>query len=86
MDAVFHVAARLDLGATLRLLCGQCQGTENVLQACQQAGVGRVVYTSTPGVVFNRQSHQDRMLYWLWSPLALPLCRDEALAEQRIGC
>ena len=30
-------------------------GTKNVVEACQAHGVGRLVYTSTPSVVFNRQ-------------------------------
>jgi nucleoside-diphosphate-sugar epimerase len=30
-------------------------GTRNVVAACQQQGVGRLIYTSTPSVVFNGQ-------------------------------
>ena len=59
MDAVFHVAAKAGIwGPRSAYYAVNVQGTENVLQACQQAGVGRVVYTSTPSVVFNRQSHR----------------------------
>ena len=59
MDAVFHVAAKAGIwGPRSAYYAVNVQGTENLLQACQQAGVGRVVYTSTPSVVFNRQSHR----------------------------
>ena len=59
MDAVFHVAAKAGIwGPRSAYYAVNVLGTENILQACQQAGVQRVVYTSTPSVVFNRQSHR----------------------------
>lgn len=54
VDVVFHVAA-------LPLLWGRWEeffgtnvvGTRNVIEACRAGGVGRLVYTSTPSVVFD---------------------------------
>jgi nucleoside-diphosphate-sugar epimerase len=56
MDAVFHVAARAGVwGSWESYYQPNVIGTRNVVAACQQQGVGRLVYTSTPSVVFNRQ-------------------------------
>lgn len=53
-DAVFHVAAKAGVwGQHADFHAANVQGTRNVLQACRQEGVGRLVYTSTPSVVFN---------------------------------
>jgi len=85
MDAVFHVAAKAGIwGPRSGYYAVNVQGTDNLLQACQQAGVGRVVYTSTPSVVFNRQSHRGSdatIAYgrrWLCH-----YAETKALAEQR---
>ena len=57
MDAVFHVAARAGVwGPWHSYYQANVTGTQNVLQACRAQGVGRLVYTSTPSVVFNRQA------------------------------
>ena len=56
-DTVFHVAAKAGVwGPRTEYLAINLQGTENVLAACRKAGVERLVYTSTPSVVFDRQS------------------------------
>ena len=57
VDVVFHVAAKVGAaGAYEDFHRTNVQGTHNVLQACREHGVGRLVYTSTPSVVF---SHED---------------------------
>ena len=51
-DAVFHVAARVDMwGDYASFFATNTQGTHNVIAACQGHGVTRLIYTSTPSVV-----------------------------------
>ena len=55
--AVFHVAARAVIwGSWLSYYQPNVIGTRNILTACKAKGVGRLIYTSTPSVVFNRQA------------------------------
>ncbi|MCK9296033.1 MAG: NAD-dependent epimerase/dehydratase family protein [Desulfobulbaceae bacterium] len=52
-DTVFHVAAKAGIwGDYQDYFSINVQGTENVLAACRASGIRRVVYTSTPSVVF----------------------------------
>lgn len=56
MDAVFHVAAKAGIwGSWQSYYEANVLGTKHVIEACRQQGVKRLVYTSTPSVVFNRQ-------------------------------
>ncbi len=56
-DVVFHVAAMVGAaGAYEDFHRTNVVGTRNVIDACRTHGVGRLVYTSTPSVVFG---HQD---------------------------
>lgn len=56
VDAVFHVAAKAGVwGSWDGYYQANVVGTRNVVEACQAHGVSRLVYTSTPSVVFNRQ-------------------------------
>ena len=56
IDAVFHVAARAGVwGSWESYYQPNVIGTRNVVAACREQGVGRLIYTSTPSVVFNRQ-------------------------------
>lgn len=58
VDAVFHVAAipgiwgRWETYYNINTL-----GTRNVIHACQSAGVKRLIYTSSPSVVYDGQPH-----------------------------
>jgi nucleoside-diphosphate-sugar epimerase len=53
MDCVFHVAALPLLWGPWEAFHGtNVVGTRNVIDACRARGVGRLVYTSTPSVVF----------------------------------
>ena len=57
VDAVFHVAARAGVwGSWQRYYRPNVIGTRNVVSACQEHGVSRLIYTSTPSVVFNRKA------------------------------
>ncbi len=51
-DAVIHTAAKAgDFGSYAAYHAPNVTGTENVLTACREHGVDRLVYTSTPSVV-----------------------------------
>jgi nucleoside-diphosphate-sugar epimerase len=53
-DVVFHVAAKAGLGGRYRdYYRANVAGAESVIRACRLAGVGRLVYTSSPSVVFD---------------------------------
>ncbi len=52
--AVFHTAAKAGLwGPEHEYHRANVEGTRNVVDSCQAAGVPRLVYTSSPSVVFN---------------------------------
>jgi nucleoside-diphosphate-sugar epimerase len=54
-DVVFHVAAKIGVwGPREEFWKVNVEGTENVLAACRKNAVRRLVYTSTPSVVFDR--------------------------------
>jgi nucleoside-diphosphate-sugar epimerase len=53
-DIVFHVAARAGVGGRYRdYYRDNVLGTANVLTACRHHGIPRLVYTSSPSVVFD---------------------------------
>ena len=53
-DVVFHVAAKAGVwGRYAEYHRANVVGTENVLAACRRHGVRRLVYTSSPSVVFD---------------------------------
>lgn len=53
IDCVFHTAARPGIDLQWRLYDETNRvGTLHVIEACRAAGVGRLVYTSSPSVVF----------------------------------
>ena len=59
-DAVFHAAAKAGIWGSLNSYYQpNIVGTHNVISACHKHEVGRLVYTSTPSVVFNRQSFEN---------------------------
>ncbi len=58
MDAVFHVGARAGLwGSFEDYYRSNVQGTVNVLDGCREAGVGKLIYTSSPSVTFDGEDH-----------------------------
>jgi nucleoside-diphosphate-sugar epimerase len=72
VDAVFHIAAKAGVwGSWESFYQPNVVGTRNVVAGCKAEGVGRLVYTSTPSVVFNRKAisgGDERMPYgrdWL---------------------
>lgn len=54
VDAVFHVAALPGIwGPWRRFYRTNVTGTENVLDGCRRNGVKKLIYTSSPSVVFD---------------------------------
>lgn len=59
-DVVFHVAALAGVwGSRADFERTNVTGTENVIDACREAGVGRLVFTSSPSVCFDGADHVD---------------------------
>ncbi|APW63088.1 NAD-dependent epimerase/dehydratase family protein [Paludisphaera borealis] len=53
-DAVFHVAAKAGLwGPEHEYRRTNVQGTKNVVDACRAHGVRKLIYTSSPSVIFS---------------------------------
>ncbi|KGJ89850.1 2-alkyl-3-oxoalkanoate reductase [Colwellia psychrerythraea] len=53
-DLVFHVAAKAGVwGSKDDYFKPNVQGTENVIKACKELTISRLVYTSTPSVTFS---------------------------------
>jgi nucleoside-diphosphate-sugar epimerase len=58
-DVVFHVGARAGYwGDYSGFFSTNVEGTRNVLAGCQQHGIFRLVYTSSPSVVFSGRDIQ----------------------------
>jgi len=54
MDAVFHVASRVGIwGEYEDYYRTNVVGTENVIKACRANSITKLIYTSTPSVVFD---------------------------------
>ena len=55
VDGVFHMAALYKLGIEFKdqMMAANVEGTRNALQAAIEAGVPKIVYTSTVGVFGN---------------------------------
>ncbi|MDP2310158.1 MAG: NAD-dependent epimerase/dehydratase family protein [Pseudomonadota bacterium] len=59
-DIVFHVAAKAGVwGKQADFERSNVTGTENVLAACKAHGIARLVYTSSPSVVFDGVDQVD---------------------------
>ena len=55
VDVVFHAAAKVAAGGARKDFWDtNVRGTENVIAACREAGVGVLVHTSTPSVTFGK--------------------------------
>jgi len=58
VDVVFHVAAKAGIwGDAAEFQRTNVDGTQNVIDACRAAGVGRLVFTSSPSVCFDGKDH-----------------------------
>jgi nucleoside-diphosphate-sugar epimerase len=86
VELVFHVAAKAGLwGRAVDFFNSNVLGTDNVIRACQRAGIARVVYTSSPSVVFDgcdMEGADESVPYARTYHAHYP--RTKALAEQRL--
>lgn len=86
IDAVFHVAALPGIwGKWKTYYAINTLGTRNVIAACQAQAVPRLIYTSSPSVVYDGRTHlnADESLPYA----SRHLChypRSKALAEQAV--
>ncbi len=83
---VFHVAAKAGVwGDYSSYHEANVRGTENVLRACRESGVSRLVFTSSPSVVFNGHDQEgiDESAPYP-ERFASHYSRSKALAEQSV--
>ena len=60
VESVFHVAAVPGIWGPWKMYHGiNTLGTENVIAACRKQGVSKLIYTSSPSVVFDGSSHRN---------------------------
>lgn len=58
VDTVFHVAAVSGIWGSWQHYYGiNTQGTENVISGCRAQSVSRLIYTSSPSVIYDGQDH-----------------------------
>jgi nucleoside-diphosphate-sugar epimerase len=83
-DTVFHVAARAGIwGSFADFRRTNVTGTENVIAACVQHGIGRLVYTSSPSVVFDGRDVEGGNESLPYPPhFESPYPRTKAMAER----
>jgi len=85
-DICFHVAAKAGIWGTYDAFYrANVTGTANILEACQVNGIGRLVYTSSPSVVFDGRDVQggdESIPYPARYEAAYP--KTKALAEQMV--
>ena len=85
-DTVFHVAAKAgSWGFYEDFYCANVTGTENVIDACREAGVRRLVYTSSPSVVFNNSDMEgvnESVPYAIHDRVAAGYPATKAIAEK----
>ncbi len=85
-DTVFHVAAKAGIwGSRQEFYAINTAGTANVIAACRKNDVPRLVYTSTPSVVFDRHSLEgvDETTAYAVKPLC-HYAASKILAEQAV--
>lgn len=59
MDVVFHTASRVGIWGPYReFYDANVIGTRNVIDGCRKGGVAKLVYTSSPSVVFDGRDHE----------------------------
>lgn len=94
VDAVFHVAAIPGVwGSWETYYSINTVGTLNVISGCRRSGVQRLIYTSSPSVVFDSSDHIDAdesLPYprkWLCHyPHSKALAEQAVLAANDINC
>ncbi len=85
-DLVFHVAAKAGVwGSKAHYFNVNVQGTHNIINACIELSIDRLVYTSTPSVTFSGEDEAGINESERYAKHFLnEYCRSKAQAEQRI--
>jgi nucleoside-diphosphate-sugar epimerase len=88
IDTVFHVAAVPGVWGSWSMFHGiNTVGTENVIAGCREHGAGRLVYTSSPSVIYDGQPHENVDESISYPPDDSYLCdypHSKALAEKAV--
>lgn len=85
-DAVFHAAAKPQIwGSAREFFEINVEGTRNVIEACKKQGVKKLIFTSSPSVVFDNSDMEyvDESVPYPESYLC-EYPRTKALAEQLV--
>lgn len=86
VDTVFHVAAKAGVwGPAEAYRQTNVRGTRHVIAACRRHGVGRLIYTSSPSVVFDGRDMEgvDESVPYA-GRFQAPYPRTKAVAEQMV--
>lgn len=85
-DRVFHVAAQVGVWGPWRdFYETNVVGTENVLEACRANRIPRLIFTSTPSVVFDGLDHRGVDESYPYAEKWLsPYPHSKKLAEERV--
>ncbi len=85
-DAVFHVAAKPGIWGTYRSYYKtNVTGTENIIEGCRKTGASRLIYTSSPSVVFSggdMEGVNESAPYPKTYPANYPMTK--AMAERKV--
>jgi nucleoside-diphosphate-sugar epimerase len=86
MDVVFHVAAKAGFWGSWESFYGpNVIGTENVIAACYTHNVPKLVYTSSPSVIFDNTSQEGvDESYPYPNDYESPYPHTKAIAEQKV--
>ena len=86
VETVFHVAAKVGVwGRYDDFFRANVLGTRALLESCQASGVRRLVYTSTPSVIYDGRDHaggDESLPLATRCPAAYPLTK--AIAEREV--
>lgn len=86
VDLVVHTAGLAGIwGRRETFLSINAEGTRNVIAACRENGISRLVYTSSPSVVFGLKAHAGVNESAPYPPAHLaPYPESKAIAEQAV--
>lgn len=88
IDAVFHVAAVPGVWGAWKMFHSiNTVGTENVIAACRKNSVSRLIFTSSPSVIYDGKPHENGNETLPYPPEKSYLCHyphSKALAEKAV--
>jgi nucleoside-diphosphate-sugar epimerase len=88
VDGAFHVAAWYKIGAANGAQTAErvnVEGTRNVLETAREAGIRRIVYTSTVGVFGDTRGHLVNETYFSHGPFLTEYDRTKWLAHYEVA-